>query len=469
MTRTVTTKAVKRIISKGLTGWEAGKLILQDFIYDYHGRDSVLTEADSAAIRSAPMKGGDIKDYNTFMALCRGFYKGCMMGEWNCTDACLRITYFDRILQNTNKRRTVELFESCGSRVVTLKQYEDIVAAQREKKLGFEYGLGYVIEERFYATVPRKAKEENYELCPDIESFEDFVSAIPEKYKNLCKQAIDEIRHLYTSGKLPAVCHKKDTKKAMPLLAKWKKGQLSAHDTMKLVDMLYITGQQLYDCDKLSEWKDYMDKYHQYLFGDEDDRFQHIYAVLEDSPEFWIDNQGYYKDRTKPSEWITRGTELYLGLINHSNKAKKSIQSVGSELRNRLDAAENNIRVFLAIKAILDTSMDAVELDVPGDGGILADANTRLYATIDLYNIRLEELQEKRSSWESSETRLEKALKMLPAINPEKLKPSPDSLKQLKDDILNDAQGEEWLRIKVLSLECGDGFNFKELQKELIH
>jgi hypothetical protein len=52
---------------------------------------------------------------------------------------------------------------------------------------------------------------------------------------------------------------------------------------------------------------------------------------------------------------------------------------------------------------------------------------------------------------------------MLPALNTEKLKPSPDSLKQLKDNILKDAQGEEWLRTKVLSLECGDGFNFKEL------
>ena len=149
MTRTVTATAIKKIITKGLTGWEAGKLILQDFIYSYHGRDSVLTEADMAAIRNAPMKGGDIRDYNTFMGLCRGFYKGCMFGEWTCTDACLQITYFDRILQNVNKRRTVELFESFGPRVITRKQYEDIVAAQREKKLEFEYSLGYVIEERF--------------------------------------------------------------------------------------------------------------------------------------------------------------------------------------------------------------------------------------------------------------------------------------------------------------------------------
>jgi len=167
-----------------------------------------------------------------------------------------------------------------------------------------------------------------------------------------------------------------------------------------------------------------------------------------------------------PSEWITRDTELYLGLINHDNKAKKSIENAGTELRDRLDAAEKNIRIFLAIKAILDTAIDTVELDVPGDGGMLADANTRLFATIDLYNIRLEKLMEERKSWESDKTQLEKALKMLPAINIEKLKPCPDSLRRLKDDILKDAQGEKWLLIKALLLEYGDSLNFKELVNE---
>ena len=145
---------------------------------------------------------------------------------------------------------------------------------------------------------------------------------------------------------------------------------------------------------------------------------------------------------------------------------QKSIESVGAELRDRLYAAEKNIRIFLGIKAILDTAIDAVELDVPGDGGMLTDANIRLGANIALYNIRLEELKEEPKSWESGETRLEKVLKMLPAIDPEKLRPSPDSLKQLKSEILKDAQSEEWLRAKVLSLECGDGFNFKEMWDE---
>jgi len=39
---------------------------------------------------------------------------------------------------------------------------------------------------------------------------------------------------------------------------------------------------------------------------------------------------------------------------------------------------------------------------------------------------------------------LEKALKLLSAIDIEKLKPSPDSLKQLKDNILKYAKGEVW-------------------------
>ena len=209
-----------------------------------------------------------------------------------------------------------------------------------------------------------------------------------------------------------------------------------------------------------------MDRYNQYLFGDEDERFRYVYAVLEDCPEIWLDKKGYYKGLPKVYEWITNDTELFLGLINHNDKAKKSIESVGAELRDRLDTAAQNIRLFLAIKAILDAAVDAVELDVPGDKGLLAGPNTRLGAYIDLYNIRIEELKKERRSWESGETRLDKALKILPAIDPEKLRPSPDSLKQLKEGILKDAQGEEWLRTKVRSLEYGDGFNFKKLLNE---
>lgn len=105
-------------------------------------------------------------------------------------------------------------------------------------------------------------------------------------------------------------------------------------------------------------------------------------------------------------------------------------------------------------------------MDIPSKGGMRANPYIRIGAFIALYNIRLEKLKEERKPWQSAETRLEKALKLLPAIDTEKLKPSPDSLKQLKDNILKYAKGEVWLRTKLLSIECGDGFSFKKIWNE---
>jgi len=461
MTRKVTKEAIKKIITKGLTGWEAGKLILQDSIDSYHGRDSLLTEGDITAIRSAPMEGGDVRDYNMFIALYRGFHVGHMLGQWTCVDACLEILLLERFLRDANKRRIVELFESFGPHVVTRKQYEDIAAAQREKKLEFEYILSYVSEERFFAIAPPEAREEIEDLCIDIESAKDFDSAVPEKYSGTYQKAVEEIRRLCSSGKLSAFYQKEDAKEAESLLVKWKEDQLPAQDTIKLLDMLYVNGQQLYDCDELPEWKDYMDRYHQYLCTDEDERFRHTYAILEDPSAAWIDKNGCYKGPSKPSGWITGSTELLLELVNADGKPKKSISKVGEELIDKLDTALLNVRLFLADKAILDAAVDVVGLDIPGNVGMLAGANTRLDAFIGIYNFRLEELHEEVKSSTSSVTRLEKALKMLPRIEPEKLKPSPESLKQLKADILKDAHGETWLRTNILSLEYEDGFSFR--------
>jgi len=347
--------------------------------------------------------------------------------------------------------------------VVTRKQYKDIVAAQRDKKLEFEYILSYVSEERFFAIAPPEARKEIDDLCIDIESGKDFDSAVPDKYKAVLKQAFDEIHDLYTSGKLPAVCQREDTKEAEPHLAKWKKGQLSEQDTMKLVDMLFVTGQQLYDCEELPEWKDYANRYHQYIFGDEDERFKHVYAVLEDYTGIWLGNNGYYKGPPKASKLVARNSEYLLELIDGDDKPKKSIKTVANELRDRLDTAEQNIRMVLAIKAILDAATEAVELSIPSKGGMLALPYVRVGAFSGMYNLRLEALKEKRLPWESGETRLDKALKMLPAIDLERLKPGPESLKQLKADILKDAQVWTWLRTKLLSLEYEDGFTFREV------
>jgi hypothetical protein len=93
--------------------------------------------------------------------------------------------------------------------------------------------------------------------------------------------------------------------------------------------MLCVTGQQLYDCEQLPEWKTYMDSYDQYILAEEDERFRHVHAVLDDCPDTWPDENGCYKGRSKPSEWITQGTDLHLGLVDYDGKPGGQSQEPG--------------------------------------------------------------------------------------------------------------------------------------------
>ena len=457
---------IRRFLAKGLTGWEAGKLLLQNFIDVNCSKPSLISEADIVAIENAPMQNQDARDYNTLMALGRALEKGLLICKTACDDACLDISFLMTFLRDACKHKTVELFASFGPHVVTKKQYDDIIAAQKQKKLVFEYSLGYVIEERFYVIAPPEARNEIDELGVDIESAESFACTVPDKYSAFCEQAIGEIHTLYTSGKLKAVYHNEDMKKVKLLLDKWSKDGLSMKETMKLVDMLFVTGQQLYECEKLPEWKKFMDEYQIYLFGDDDKRFRHAYAVLEDCPDSWLDENGYYEDPLPPSEWITRKTEIALGLQVIGEKKAKSIRLVSSELRAVLSRVVLNTRIFLALRAILEVAANGVELDVSDEGWTLSYLNERLELYAQEYNHKLNEVKEKPKPWSSGETKLEKALKTLSAIEINKLAPSATSVQQLKNKILDGVRDDMWLREKVISLEYDDGFNYQQVMKD---
>ena len=58
---------------------------------------------------------------------------------------------------------------------------------------------------------------------------------------------------------------------------------------------------------------------------------------------------------------------------------------------------------------------------------------------------------------------MEEALLLLPALEPDRLKLSPESLNKLKNTILDDARGEGWLQAKIPALECGDGIRFEDV------
>ena len=464
MTRRLTKEAIRKLLTKGLTGWESGKLVLQDFADRYRKNPPFLTDADVSEIKRGLSGEKNINDYNDLMAMGKGIERGLMVCSMTWPEACLDLCTLIEMLNLVEKKNVIELFASCKPRVVTAKQYQDIVAAQREKKLKFEYCLGYVIEERFYAIAPAGVREEIDGLGIDIESAESFAAAVPEKYAKLYKQSVSEVHKLYIEDKLKAVYHDEDTKVVESLLNEWKKQNLSDKDVMKLVDMLFVTGQRIYDCDELPEWKDYMDKYNKYLFGDEDERFRYSYAILEDCPECWMDEQGYYKSPISTGEWIIRTTELIWGLRAIENEKPRSVQSVSQMFLAILNRAELNIRIFLGVKTVIDTASEIVGVSFSDDAGVMDSEFKRMEAYIGDYNKGLQSLKGERRRGNAKESKLEKVLKTLPLIDIAQLKPSAESIEWLKNNIITNNDRDEWLQEKVHSLEYDDGYSFASLK-----
>lgn len=209
-----------------------------------------------------------------------------------------------------------------------------------------------------------------------------------------------------------------------------------------------------------------MDEYQIYLLGDDDRRFRHIYAVLDDCFESWLDENGYYENPLPPCEWITRKTEFELGLQAMGKKEAKSIRLVRSELRAVLSRVVLNIRIFLALRAILEVAINRVELDISDEEWTLSYLNEKLKLYAQEYNHKLSKVKEKPKEWSSGEIKLEKVLKTLSVIEISKFAPLAESVEQLKNNILDGVRDDMWLREKVISLEYDDDFDFRQFMKD---
>ena len=309
---------------------------------------------------------------------------------------------------------------------------------------------------------PPEARQEIEDLCIDIESAEGFVAAVPKKYADWCEKAFEEVRSLYCSGKLKATYCDEDAKVAKPFLAKWMKKGLAPKEAAKLLDVLCVTGQQLYKCRALPEWKTYTDEYQQRVHSDDDKRFRHTYAVLEDCPEHWLDENGHYKDPSPAGGWVTKRTEHALGLrAVDDGEDVRTAEEVGDMLRCVLGRVEFNIRLFLAVKIILAAALEAAELDSHGDAALTARGSERLKPYVEEYHERLTRVKKEPGPWNGEEMRLEKVLKMLPAIDLEKLSPTPESRKAMEDSVLSDLRDNAWFKTKLCSLQYADKFSFE--------
>ncbi|MHC4188236.1 MAG: hypothetical protein ACYTBX_02970 [Planctomycetota bacterium] len=451
MTHRMKKATIRRLLAKGLTGWEAGKLVVQDSVDAMCEKPRFLSDSDVCEIERGLTTNKDIRDYNKLLGIARHIDRGLMVCQISSLDACLYIGLLSRMFSDVDKKNTVEFFMSFLPRLVTEKQYQDIVEEQRKVKLTFDFCLEYIAAERAVLKAP-----DDIEYVPDADNIKE---QCPETYQ----QTLKEIFKLYKEGKLKASWQEEDEDKVLGLLAKEKKGNLNYEELGQLLDKLNVTGQQLYKCKELPEWKELVDNFQRHWFADEDDRFSDSYAVVQNPWYENVDEKGYYKKTFSPSEFITKRDEITLGLATIDGEKTKSCKAVSQDLQAMLKRVQMNIRCFLALKAIIDIASEVTGITFSDQAGGLESANEQVELYIQQYNNDLERLKKEHRWGNAEETKLEKVLKSLSPIEPDKLKPSAASLEQLKKDILPDCVDGAWLRDMMLLLNYDDGFTFSKL------
>jgi len=198
----MTTKTdIKRLLSKGLTGREAGKLALQDFWEQDHFREGFLSDRDLSAIKASLRTSQDINDYNSYMET----YK---ILDYTLKDAHIIALELQKRISALSRLAMMYLLDATSvfellSRptIMTNKQYEDYKEEARQERLKSLSFLEEILESRLDRIIDSL---DNF-TEEDFHTEEDLLVFVRREYPDLWKQTVSEILDLIKQGKLKAV------------------------------------------------------------------------------------------------------------------------------------------------------------------------------------------------------------------------------------------------------------------------
>lgn len=422
------TKAdIKKILSKGLTGKQAGRLTFQDNWLTDTQRGGVLTEKDHSYIRSGLKNETDRRDYNSYIRLYN--YVDYTLKEARIValeaETYLHIAY--RILDGYAVSEAFRLAEMYIPAIVTEKQYEELKAKQRERKLKDVLSL-----QEFISLL----SEVDFEIIVDDDEPEP-ESEIDFQNDERLREAVSTLQELLRAGKL----HPLKLKKREDY---WDghKLKIPAQPVQEVIEMLdkYLTGELQYGEDDslhltVFRWSEAynvegigenirrsLDEYIPALY-DEDStrqagRMQSSYiAIIQNPGDRWIDERGYWKELD------------YLGLVGID--AVKNTERDTNSLKIFMNSSRERIKGFLAIKSVLEAISKVIDVDFLED---LQQWEEELQAIVEAVNAEINRLDGK---WE----RL--GLPELKPIKIGRMKATPATIKYFRERMAL-ALGDNW-------------------------
>jgi hypothetical protein len=433
------TKAdVRAILKSGkLTGREAARIVVQHYVDQDHKRGALLTASEIERIKKAVARrpAEEVGLYNAILEAYRLSEYTLREAHILALDILLHLEWAKADVRQVTMAWLLRLEQHKRPTIVTAKQFEDLKARARARKLQELHCLNQVIA---YRAGERAEPGHCYTGCEGL-SDEEFDTAF--------RQAGQEIAALIAKGKLQPVetDFRADDDQLRRLVHPtplpggetvhwWPEGEhcWSSNTPEEERDRqlrTYVSGEQLYQAG-LPEWVREVDTYQHELESEvqclpEAERGPCVAVIQE--PVEWpveLDKQGYYQ---------TRDLVELSGITGLEQLLHEDGRDLKQHLRDQHKWLRANIRVFLAHRPVLETLSDLVGVKLHEDletwQAQIEQSATPYTALLSLPF--LEAIPEDQRRWWEPEWLARKP--ELPSFTIGDLKPDPKRVRQLQE------------------------------------
>lgn len=348
---------IKRLLSKGLSGWEAGVLVFEDSWLGSKGA-GFLTDREIELLKSSLRSQQDTQDYNRLI----GAYRIADFIERQADMAIMSAAYFLERVAGIGYLEFSSLMTRIALRSmplpVTEKELKSLKAQQRRRLLNRYYCLEQVISWRAYALASEVLREAYDE--------DEMAEEAPELYQ----QAEAEIQALIESGKLKPVkldilaSSEEARSGSRQDVESWSSGgsEWTPEQTERLLQT-YIQGSQLYKRG-LPEWKEWTDTFKTYLLEKEhwltDDVPPYV-AIVQEPYKHDLDRRGHFQ-RGFMSHWTsTEWSQSSKSFADvSSTDTDMAIEQLKKVLVRRKVLEELGRVIGLALEQLIDFGIDTI-------------------------------------------------------------------------------------------------------------
>jgi len=413
---------IKKILSKGLTGREAGKLVFQDNWLTDTRRGGFLSEKEMASIRAGLRSDKDIKEYNSYVRLYRYVDYTLKEARIVSLEAESFLNYVYRMLEVYEKAEAFKLAYWYIPAIVTQKQYEELKAKQKAIKLEQVSSLQEIISYLADVDLEPLLEEDEPEPVIDFQKDERLIKAV-EQIKELLKAGklkplkLNKWDDYYDSHKLKIPAQ--PVKEVIEMLDKLLSGELQ-YDEDDALRLTVFRGKSLYELEELEafikKWiEEYTPNWDEETSARPADMMQSQYvAIIQNPGPDNLDKRGY---------WIERD---YLG-SRLDKKAERDTEAITVFM----DASKERIKGFLAIQSVLEAISKVIEVDFLED---LEQWNNELTAIAGVLSGQIKRLD---GMWE------ELGLPELKPIKIGQMKATPATIRYFRERMAM-ALGENW-------------------------